>query len=147
MQIRFLKSNDPLWEEVAHFASCCSWKSGARLAGRMRSGDFSDWECVLAALDDDGSVMGFCTVVKVDCLLDSPFMPFIGSMFVDEAYRGHRLSGKLIEKAKEYLKTQSFDKVYICSGAIGLYEKYGFVKLGEYPKYNGKMEQLFVCDL
>jgi len=101
----------------------------------------------LLALDDDSSMMGYCTIAKTDCLPNVPFTPFIGFMFVDEAYRGNRLSEKLIARAKEYAKSLGFEKIYLCSGEIGLYEKYGFVKIGDYPDAWGNMEQLFFCDL
>ena len=114
----------------------------------MRNGAFTDWESVLTVLDDDCSIMGYCTVAKKDCLPDDvPFTPFISFMFVDEAYRGNRHSEKLIGKAKEYLKEQGFEKVYLCSREEGLYEKYGFVKLGDYADKWGNAEQLFYCDL
>jgi len=142
-----LQEGHPLWEEAARFAYCCSWKAGPYLAKEMRRGAFSDWERVLLALDDDSSMMGYCTIAKTDCLPNVPFTPFIGFMFVDEAYRGNRLSEKLIARAKEYAKSLGFEKIYLCSGEIGLYEKYGFVKIGDYPDAWGNMEQLFFCDL
>ena len=54
-------------------------------------------------------------------------MPYIGFMFVDELYRGNRLSQQLICYAMDYLKNVGFDKVYIVSDHVNLYEKYGFV--------------------
>ena len=47
-------------------------------------------------------------------------------MFVDEAYRGHRLSRQMISYAMDYLKSVGFDRVYLVSDHENLYEKYGF---------------------
>ena len=47
-------------------------------------------------------------------------------MFTAPEYRGNRYSGKLIEYACGKAKMQGFDKVYIATDHIGLYEKYGF---------------------
>ena len=52
-------------------------------------------------------------------------------MFVSELYRGERLSEGLIRVAINYAKKIGFNEVYIVSGEIGLYEKYGFVKIDE----------------
>lgn len=37
-----------------------------------------------------------------------------------------------------------YEKIYILSGETGLYEKYGFVKLGDYETTNHTVDQLFV---
>lgn len=42
-----------------------------------------------------------------------------------------------------YTKELEYDKIYIMSGEIGLYEKYGFIKLGNYET----IDQLFVQDI
>lgn len=147
MRLYLLKQDDPLWSDIARFAACCSWKAGPSLAREMRRGAFSDWERVIAALDDDGSVMGYCTLARTDCIPDVPYTPYIGYMFVGEEYRGHRLSGKMIRCAAEYAAALGFRKLYLCSRERGLYEKYGFVKLEERSDRWGSMEQIFSLDL
>jgi len=57
---------------------------------------------------------------------DVHYTSYIGYMFVDEIYRGNRLSQQLILYAMNYFKSVGFDKVYIVSDHINLYEKYGF---------------------
>lgn len=49
----------------------------------------------------------------------------------------------MIQSIISYAKELGYEKVYIMSGEIGLYEKYGFVKLGDYETIYGYMEQLF----
>ena len=89
-------------------------------------------------------IAGFCTFANKDELPEEyDFSPFIGFMFVDEKYRGHRLSGKLIDAACGIAKEQGFSTVYIMSGEVGLYEKYGFEKLGDYATIYGTTDQLF----
>lgn len=91
------------WETVAGFAEKCSWRAGKYLAELMRSDSFRDRERVFAAFDD-GIPAGFCTLTEKDELAPKyPYTPFIGFVFVDEAHRGRRLSGKMIKK---YLNTQ-----------------------------------------
>lgn len=57
---------------------------------------------------------------------------------------GKRLSEMMIQGIFSYAKEIGYEKIYIMSGEIGLYEKYGFVKLGDYETIYGSIDQLFV---
>lgn len=133
----------PFWEKVIRFAEHCSWRAGKTLAEKMKNGDFLDWERVFCAVVD-GEVAGFCTLTEKDELrLEYDFSPFIGFVFVGEAYRGNRLSEHMIGASTEYAQKLGFQKVYIMSGEIGLYEKYGFRKIGIFPTIYNTTDQLF----
>ena len=143
MNILLISQEHPLWEKTAEFAQNCSWKAGQFLAEKMRKNDFRDWERVIIAADHE-QIAGFCTLTEKDELPDdAPFSPFIGFVFVDERYRGNRLSGQMIRAALGYAKEIGYPSVYIVSGEQGLYEKYGFEKIGDYETIYGTTEQLF----
>ncbi len=132
------------WNETFSLAANCSWKAGSYLAEKMINNEFSEWEKVFAACVDE-KVVGFCTLTEKDEL--SPkyeFKPLIGFVFVDEQYRGKRLSELMLKSAASYAHELGYQKVYIMSGEIGLYEKYGFIKLGDYETIYGTIDQLFV---
>lgn len=133
----------PAWENVAAYADGCSWRAGAYLAQLMRENRFAAWERVFAAFDGETQV-GFCTLTAKDEMPEtSVYTPFIGFVFVDEAYRGRHISGQLISAACAYAKTLGYEKVYLTSDEQGLYEKYGFVKNGEVENIWHEMTQLF----
>ena len=136
---------DLLWEPVAQYAQACSWGAGKALAKQMRGNDFNGWERVFAAVED-AQIAGYCVLTATDCIPDVPYTPFIGFMFVGEPHRGHRLSEKIIRSAMAYAKSVGFDRVYLVSDHVNLYEKYGFVKIDEKPApWNpGIMETIFV---
>ncbi|MGL5755472.1 MAG: GNAT family N-acetyltransferase [Paraclostridium sp.] len=142
MEIKIIKYGDELWNSVIDYASNCSWRAGASLARKMKERIFTDWESVIIATDGE-KICGYCTLTKTDCIPELAYTPYIGYMFVDEKYRGHRLSEKLINKALEYAKTLEFEKVYLVSGEKGLYEKYGFVKIEEDKSYCRDDEHIF----
>ena len=143
MNILLINQEHPLWEKAAEFAQNCSWKAGQFLAERMRKNGFRDWERVIIAMDDE-QIAGFCTLTEKDALPDDAlFSPFIGFVFVDEQYRGNRLSEQMIRSACGYAKESGCQAVYIVSGEQGLYEKYGFEKIGDYETIYGTTEQLF----
>ena len=147
MDIHMMRQGHPLWEQVIAFASQCSWIAGPNLAKRMSSNGFADWERVCAAVIDD-QVVGFSVFcekggmpAEYDC------KPFIASVFVDENYRGRRISQQMIERIKEYAKELGYRTVYLKSEHRGLYEKYGFEKIADFTPVIGPADQLFKMDI
>ncbi len=60
--------------------------------------------------------------------IDTPLRPWIGFVFTNPLYRGRRLMGQIIEHCMKTADKAYPDSeyVYISTGEIGLYEKYGF---------------------
>ena len=96
MEILLIKQDHPLLEKNISFAEKCSWKAGPFLAERMRKNDFHDWEVVIVACESE-DIIGFCTFSEKDELPEIyGYSPFIGFVFVDEQYRGKRISEQMI---------------------------------------------------
>lgn len=147
MEIQLIQYGHPLWEKTITYAETCSWKAGPVLAERMLKNDFLDWERIAVAVDQE-SVAGFCAFLEKDELPESyDYSPFIGFVFVDGKYRGKRLSGRMIDHVLSYAKELGCTAVYILSGEQGLYEKYGFRKIGDYETIHGTTDQLFVKEV
>lgn len=143
-EIHLITRDHPLWRETISLAKNCSWRAGPMLAERMERDAFQDWERVCCATVGD-QVAGFCTFCERDELPeDQLFTPFIGFVFVEEPYRGNRISQQMIRRVLRYAGELGYEKVYLMSGERGLYEKYGFVKLGELETVYGTTDQLFV---
>ena len=143
MEILLMQEGHPLWEKTIRFAENCSWKAGPFLARAMRSGRFQAWERVIVAADRE-SIVGFCTFTERDALPEEQdFSPFIGFVFVDESRRGNRISARMIERAVRYAGELGFQSVFLSSGEQGLYEKFGFEKIGDITTIHGTTEQLF----
>ena len=143
MECKALTVGDPLWAKIIAFAANCSWKAGPYLARQMTENRFQDWERVIVAVDQ-GRIAGFCTFTEKDEMPDTySYAPFIGFVFVDENCRGKRLSGQMIDCAIQYARELGFRTVYLMSGEHGLYEKYGFEKIGDFETVFGTVDQLF----
>lgn len=146
-ELHWMTQGHLYWNETISLAENCSWKAGDILAEKMKHNEFSKWERVCAACVN-GKVAGFCTFTEKDELPEKyPFTPFVGFVFVEEAYRGKRLSELMIQSAAVYAHELGFHKIYIMSGEIGLYEKYGFIKIGNYETIYGPVDQLFVKNI
>ena len=143
-EIYVMSQGHEFWGRTMSAAESCSWRAGPYLAQKMAGNDFKEWERVFCAVEN-GEVVGFCTLTEKDELPETyDFTPFIGFVFVDEQYRGKRLSQLLINNAISYARELGYQKIYIMSGERGLYEKYGFVKLGDYTTIYDATDQLFV---
>lgn len=99
IEIKVIEPNCKIWKDTIGFAKNCTWKDGACLAQKMEVNDFEKNEHVLVAICND-NIVAFCTYTNKDELaLKYEFSPFVGFLFVDEKYRGNRLSQKLINCA------------------------------------------------
>lgn len=147
MEIFAITSTHSLWNETIQFAEKCSWRGGQYLADIMRKNQFYDWERVFIVYDNK-QIVGYCTFTEKDELSEEyDFSPFIGFIFVDENYRGKRISEMMIMSVAEYAKIFGYDSVYIMSDEKGLYEKYGFKLIGHYKTIFGSTEQLFIKNI
>ena len=143
MEIQMMQKGHNLWDQTISFARSCSWKAGPLLAEHMQVNAFQDWERVVVAVEN-GTVVGYCTFTETDELPEEyGYSPFIGFVFVDERHRGRRISEKMIQQVLSYAKSIGYRTVYIMSGEQGLYEKYGFEKIGDFQTIYGTTDQLF----
>lgn len=146
MRIETVTVRDEAWNSVKEYAEKCAWRAGKSLADLMTRQAFVDWERVIVAFDQE-SICGFCTVIKEDCIPDAAYSPYIGYVFVGEEYRGRRLSEKMIRYAMAYLKSVGFDRVYLVSDHVNLYEKYGFQVIDRKIAPWGAQEKIYMQKL
>ena len=146
VELTIVAQDDNLWDEVCDYARNCSWRAGVSLANRMEKDEFTDWERVIVARHGE-KIVGFCVVSKEDCIPNVAYTPYISYIFVDQTFRGNRISEKLCSSAIDYLQQNGFTAAYLVSGEVGLYEKYGFVKIDEQPAFWGAMQSIFVYEM
>ena len=142
MEMIALTPEDEWWNTTREYAKNCSWRAGQSLAEAMDRRAFTDWERVVIALENE-RICGFCAVTKTDCIPDLVYTPYVGYVFVDEAYRGRRLSQQLIRHAMDYLKQRGFEDVYLISDHENLYEKYGFSVIDRQMSPWGSEEKIY----
>ena len=90
---------------------------------------------------EGSQIIGMVSVMKED------YYPWVSTLFVPEAYRGFRVSEKLIACANDYLKKQGFSTSYIPSGHVGLYERYGYSHVRDITNYGGAVDHRYAKDL
>ncbi|MBQ9448500.1 MAG: GNAT family N-acetyltransferase [Acholeplasmatales bacterium] len=83
-------------------------------------------------------------VIKNDFHKRVDLYPNICAVYVDEAYRGHSIAGKLLNMAVEELKKKNVSPVYLLTVHIGFYEKYGFEFYEMVENEDGDMSRMYI---
>ena len=86
--------------ELLEFVKNFSWDEVKEHTSRVvENWEFEEWETPLVAMSD-GCIVGMVTVMKSDYYPLPEIYPWVSTLFVSEEYRGHRISEKLIDFAK-----------------------------------------------
>ncbi len=147
LKIKKVDRNTELANELIRFVENFSWEDVKEHTLQvLRNWEFSDWETMFVALINN-QIVGMASIMKTDYYPLPEFFPWISGVFVDEGHRGHRISERLIEDANKYAKSVGFDKTYIPSEHVGLYEKYGYHYLKDIVNYGNGIDRLYVKEL
>ena len=101
----------------------------------------------LLLLMDGEELVSFCTMTGQDSVRDESLVPWIGFVHTAPQHRGHRYAGLVLERAQQLAKAQGYDKIYIATDEVGLYEKYGFQYLEDRIDYWGSLQQVLSKNL
>lgn len=128
----------------------CDWDAGGWLVALVDEGKVAETfgessKVYLLTVGED--LCAFCSLVPQDEIDDRTMMPWVGFVYTFPEHRGHRYSGALIEEAKKEAVKEGFDKIYVSSEEVGLYEKYGFTFVEHRKSIHGYMTGIFVCEL
>lgn len=137
------ENGDPFWDKTKEPSKTCSWAAGPRLCRLMDSNAFKNQEKVFIAVADK-QVVGFSTFTEKDCIPITTYGPFIGFVFVVEAFRGKKIGQKMVDSIAEYASSLGYRDVYVASNESGLYEKMGFQLVDRQLDYWGNSEQIFM---
>lgn len=147
LEIQKVDKGTALAEQLIRFVENFSWTEvQEHMLAELRAWSFTDWETPFAAIVH-GQIVGIAYTRKTDYYPLPEIYPWVSGVFVTEAYRGHRISEKLIAFANEYAKKNGFDKTYIPSIHTGLYEKYGYRYVRDIVNYGNGIDRLYVKEL
>ncbi len=147
LKIQKVEKDTELRQKLLDFAAHFSWTEVKEHTLHMLADwTFEEWETPFAATVN-GRVVGMATLMKSDYYPLPEICPWVSTLFVAEEYRGRRISGKLIDFANDYAKKLGFERTYIPTEHIGLYEKYGYCYLRDIVNYGGGTDRLYVKEL
>ena len=147
LTISKVNKDTELAQQLLQFVENCSWyEVKEHIADMLRSWEFTDWECMFAAVEDE-KIVGMASVMKTDYYPLPEIYPWISCIFVTESARGRRISGQLIDHANEYAKELGFIRTYIPTEYTGLYEHYGYRYIRDIVNYGGDTDRLYAKEL
>lgn len=147
LEIKKVDRGTDLADKLICFVENFSWEDVKdHMLGVLREWAFTDWETVFVAIAD-GRIVGMTSIMKTDYYPLPEIYPWISSVFVTEDYRGYRISEKLIDFANEYAKEIGFERTYIPTEFIGLYEKYGYCYIKDIVNYGNGIDRLYAKEL
>ena len=112
----------------------------------IKNWDFIEWETPFVAMIG-GHIVGMVTIMKSDYYPLPEIYPWVSTLFVTEEYRGHKISGKLIDFANQYARDIGFHRTYIPTEYVGLYEKYGYHYIRDIVNYGNGIDRLYTKEL
>ena len=123
----------------------CDWGAAKFLADLLEQNKFHNvlGNGSLFIMADGEKLVSFCTLTCRDCIKDDALFPWIGFVFTSPEYRGKRYIGEVIESACKRALRQGFDKVYLATDHIGLYEKYGFTYMESRTDIYGEESRIY----
>ncbi|MBQ8176697.1 MAG: GNAT family N-acetyltransferase [Oscillospiraceae bacterium] len=123
----------------------CDWRAAKFLADLLEQDRFHNvlGNGSLFILADGEKLVSFCTLTSRDCIKDDDLFPWVGFVFTAPEYRGKRYSGEVIEAACKKALRQGFDKVYLATDHVGLYEKYGFTYMESHTDIYGEESRIY----
>ena len=147
LEIRKVDKDTDLANKLISFVEVFSWDAvKEHLLEVLHAWEYTEWETPFVAMLN-GQIVGIASIMKTDYYPLPEIYPWVSCIFVEEAYRGHRISEKLITFANEYAKEKRFDRTYISSEHVGLYEKYGYRYIKDIVNYENGTDRLYVKEL
>lgn len=147
LKIQKVDKNTELMNLLLNFVENFSWTEvKEHTLSTIKNWEYKKWETPFAAMID-GRIVGMANIMKSDYYPLPEIYPWVTSVFVSEEYRGHKISEKLIDFANNYAKEIGFDRTYIPTEHIGLYEKYGYRYIKDIVNYGNGIDRLYVKEL
>ena len=147
LEIQKVRKGTETADKLLNFVENFSWAEVKDHTLKIiKNWEFKEWETPFAATVD-GQIVGMATIMKSDYYPLPEVYPWISTVFVTEEYRGKRISEQLIDFANKYAKENGFDRTYIPTEIVGLYEKYGYRYIKDIVNYVGGIDRLYAKGL
>jgi len=132
----------PLWPQATTQIGAIDWPAGPHLAQRMQMpAIWQPFERVIYATVDD-QLAGFCALLAEDIVPDTPYSPFVSSVYVAPNYRHQGISLRLVQQAETAAEAADIDGLYIVTRHVGLYEHLDYTLVDRREDQFGRLNRI-----
>ncbi len=147
LSIHKVDKDTELAKSLLAFVENFSWVEVKEHTVRViKNWEFEEWETPFVAMMD-GRIAGMVTLMKTDYYPLPEIYPWVSTLFVSEEYRGNRISEQLIAFANQYAAVLGFERTYIPTEWVGLYEKFGYSYIRDIVNYGNGVDRLYAKDI
>ena len=93
---------------------------------------------------DGENIVSYCTFAEKDDIQPTNLTPWLGFVYTYSNYRGNHYAGELLKHGEMLAKESGVKNVYISTGHIGLYEKYGYEFFDIMKDINGQDSRVYI---
>lgn len=79
----------------------------------------------------DDEIIGSYGLIMNDFISRQDIWPWFAALYIEESERGKKLGANLLEHGRKEAGRLGFEKLYLCTDHIDLYEKFGWKKIGK----------------
>ena len=139
---------DKYFKQIAAY----EWKAAKFLTTLLKENRLQDalgsWGELYLLVDGD-VLISFVTLSAQDCIAapNLTLTPWLGFFHTAPEYRGNRYGKLLIDGVCEFARKDNYNKIYIATDHIGLYEKYGFKYLENRIDIWGEDSRIYVKEI
>ena len=128
----------------------CEWVAAKFLANLIEEDKLEEM-CgpnpkVLMLLDGE-NIVSFSTYVFQDEIRDETLFPWVGFVYTFPKYRGNRCFGILLNHIVKLAKEDGYNKIFVSTNEVGLYEKYGFMYFCNMLDITGNDSRIYCKDI
>lgn len=123
------------------------WDAGQLLYTLLAEGRFrqaTGARSRVLLLTEGDALMAYCTYAEKDDIQPTDLTPWMGFVFTFPPYRGHHYAGVLMQEALRLARAEHAQNIYISTGHVGLYEKYGCELYAILPDLHGAPSRVYV---
>lgn len=141
-----LTPHSPAWATAASQIGAIDWPAGGHLAQLMQTATWQPWERVVYATDN-GQLVGCCALMAEDIVPDTPYSPFVSTVYVNPDYRGQGISLHLVQQAEAAAQAAGIDSLYIVTRHVGLYEHLDYELIDQRNDQFGRLNRILYKQL